>query len=231
MRNGKAIKILLIEDDCTLAEFICRGLHRAGFTVTHAEDGKSGLEQASSHEFDLLVTDLMLPRMDGLSVISALRQRGDSTPVLILSAKSKVDERVEGLHAGADDYLVKPFSFDELVARIEALLRRSRSEAMPTQLCLENLRVDLLSGKVFRDETEIELQPQEYALLVFLMRNKGRVVTRQMIIEQVWRYNIDPLTNVVESRICRLRNKIDRGFEPKLIQTQRGIGYVLRASS
>jgi two-component system OmpR family response regulator len=184
---------------------------------------------AQGNNYALLVSDLMLPEMDGLELIEKLRRNGGLLPVLILSAKSSVDERVEGLHAGADDYLVKPFAFDELLARVEALLRRTRPEPASTELQVENLRVDLLRVKVFRDETEIEIQPQEYSLLVYLMRNQGRIVTRSMIIKEVWEYNVDPLTNVVESRICRLRGKIDRGFFPKLIQTIRGYGYALRA--
>ncbi len=187
-----------------------------------------GLALALKHKYALLITDIMMPRVDGLTLIAVLRRHSDQIPVLILSAKSSVDERVKGLHAGADDCLVKPFAFNELLARVEALLRRIRTEPAPTELQIENLRIDLLRGQVFRDKTKIVLQPQEYALLVYLMRNKGRVVTRSMIIEQVWQYNMDPLTNVVESRICHLRNKIDRDFSPKLIQTKRGRGYVLR---
>ncbi len=228
MSDVSTIRILLVEDDRELAALIRRGLKREGYAVDHAADGESGLARAGTEPYALLICDLMLPNMDGLSLIESLRRRGNRMPVLILSAKTLVEERVEGLHAGADDYLTKPFAFDELSARVEALLRRSRVEPPAAEIRVENLRVDLLQGKVFRDETEIQLQPQEFALLVFLMRNKGRVVTRSMIIEQVWHYNIDPLTNVVESRICRLRNKIDRSFSPKLIQTVRGYGYALR---
>ena len=223
------VRILLVEDDRELADLICRGLRRKGYGVDHATDGKSGLEMVLSKNHGLLISDLMLPEMDSLNLIKELRKNNGQLPVLILSAKSSVDERVEGLHAGADDYLVKPFAFDELLARVEALLRRIRQEPAATELQVENLRVDLLRGKVFRNETEIEIQPQEYALLVYLMRNKGRIVTRSMIIKEVWEYNVDPLTNVVESRICHLRGKIDRGFSPKLIQTIRGYGYALRS--
>ena len=228
MKKPLPIRILLVEDDLDLADLICRGLRRAGFSVDHAADGKLGLSAAAASGFDLLVTDLMLPEMDGLTLISRLRLQGNPLPTLILSAKGSVEERVEGLHTGADDYLVKPFAFDELLARIEALLRRTRPETAATELRTENLRIDLLRGKVFRDATEIEIQPQEYALLVYLMRNKGRTVTRSMIIQEVWRFEMDPLTNIVESRICRLRGKVDRGFSPKLIQTIRGYGYALR---
>lgn len=228
MENEASIRILLVEDDLKLADLVCRGLGREGYEVDHATEGEMGLSMALKQKYALLITDVMMPRMDGLALIVALRQHIDQIPVLILSAKSSVDERVEGLHAGADDYLIKPFAFDELLARVEALLRRTRQEPAPTELQIESLRIDLLRGKVFRDKTEIVLQPQEYTLLVYLMRNKGRVVTRSMIIEQVWGYNVDPLTNVVESRICHLRNKIDRDFSPKLIQTIRGYGYALR---
>jgi len=228
MKKKHLQHVLLIEDDLKLAELICQGLRRGGYAVDHAADGETGLAKISAHDYELLITDLMMPGLDGLTLIATLRQMGNQLPLLILSAKSSVNERIEGLQAGADDYLVKPFSFDELLARVEALLRRTRPEAASTELQVENLRVDLLCGKVFREDVEIELQPQEYMLLVYLMRNKGRSVTRSMIIKQVWQYNMDPLTNVVESRICHLRNKIDRGFSPKLIQTIRGYGYALR---
>ncbi|WP_372794285.1 response regulator transcription factor [Pontiella sp.] len=228
MSNTPPLRILLVEDDRELADLIGRGLRREGYAVDHAADGERGLSRAEADPYALLICDLMLPKLDGLSLIETLRRRGSRLPVLVLSAKTLVEERVEGLHAGADDYLTKPFAFDELNARVEALLRRSRVEPPAPEIRVENLRVDLLQGKVFRDESEIELQPQEFALLVFLMRNHGRVVTRSMIIEQVWHYNVDPLTNVVESRICRLRNKVDRSFSPKLIQTVRGYGYALR---
>ncbi|WP_372846086.1 response regulator transcription factor [Pontiella sp.] len=229
MNINAPVRILLVEDDLKLADLVCRGLRREGYEIDHAADGNEGMALAVAREYELLVTDLMMPQLDGLSLIAALRKYNEHLPVLILSAKSNVSERVEGLLAGADDYLTKPFAFDELVARVAVLLRRTRLDTPPSDLRVENLRVDLLGGKVFRDATEIELQPQEYALLVYLMRNAGRVVTRSMIIEQVWHYNVDPLTNVVESRICHLRNKVDRDFSPKLIQTIRGYGYALKA--
>jgi len=228
MEKESSNRVLVAEDDLKLAELICQGLRRDGYVVDHAADGKTGLAMASACKYEMLITDLMMPGLNGLTLIATLRRLGNSLPVLILSAKSNVNERIEGLQAGADDYLVKPFSFDELLARVDALLRRTRPEAVSTELQVENLRIDLLRGKVFRNDFEIELQPQEYMLLVYLMRNKGRTVTRSMIIRQVWQYNIDPLTNVVESRICHLRNKIDHGFSPKLIQTIRGRGYALR---
>ncbi len=228
MEKGNPTRIMLVEDDRELADLVCRGLSRAGYRVEHAENGRRGLEMLNAGRFDLLVTDLMLPGMDGLELIAYLRRQGNRLPTLILSAKSSVEERVEGLHTGADDYLVKPFAFDELLARVEALLRRTRPEPASTELRVANLRVDLLRNRVFRGDAEIEMQPQEYALLLYLMRNKGRIVTRSMLIKEVWQFDIDPMTNIVESRICRLRGKVDRGFSPKLIQTVRGYGYALR---
>ena len=196
--------------------------------VDHASDAERAQELASANTYSMLVTDLMLPGQDGLSLIGTLRLGNPRLPILILSAKGSVNERIEGLQAGADDYLPKPFAFDELAARIDALLRRSRIETAPERLEEADLRVDLLAGKVFRGDSEIDLQPQEYALLVYLMRNRGRIVTRSMVLHDVWHYNADPLTNVVESRICRLRKKIDSEFRPKLIQTVRGSGYEIR---
>ena len=222
--------VLLIEDDSKIADLVFRGLKRLGYKITLAQDGQEGLEQATSGLFDLIICDLMLPKIDGLTIISKLREKDNRTPVLILSAKSSIEERVDGLHQGADDYLTKPFAFDELHARIEALLRRSQRDSTAPELTVENLRIDLLKSKVFRDQQEIELQQQEYALLVFLAKNEGKIVTRSMIFKQVWEYNVDPLSNVIESRICRLRRKIDDGFDPKLIQTVRGRGYALKTN-
>jgi two-component system OmpR family response regulator len=228
METKPPVRLLFVEDDPKLADLVCRGLRREGYEVDHAADGETGLVLAERRAYSLLITDLMLPGRDGLSLVTALRQNNARIPVLVLSAKSSVNERIEGLRAGADDYLVKPFSFGELLARMDALLRRARMEPVPTVLEVEDLRVDLLSGKVFRAETEIELQPQEYALLVYLMRNRGRIISRTAILAEVWQYNIDPLTNVVESRICKLRKKVDGDFGPRLIQTIRGQGYALR---
>jgi len=221
-------RLLLVEDDPKLAELICRGLRREGYAVDHVADGVTGLARAAAGKYGLLITDRMLPGIDGLALVAALRRDHAAIPVLVLSAKGRVDERVEGLQAGADDYLIKPFAFDELLARIEALMRRARLDALPTVLEVEDLRVDLLQGKVMRSGHEIALQPQEYALLVYLMRHRGRVVSKMTILEEVWQYNMDPLTNVVESRICKLRKKIDSGFTPRLIQTIRGSGYAIR---
>jgi two-component system OmpR family response regulator len=221
------MKVLLIEDDQRTASFVIKGMQQEGFTVDHASDGEEGLHFALQAAYDVLVVDIMLPKLDGLSVIEQLREARCNTPVIVLSARSSVDDRVKGLSVGADDYLMKPFSFTELLARIHALLRRSSTLADPTAMEVADLRMDLNRRKVFRGTQEIELQPKELALLEYLLRNAGRVISKTMIMEQVWDYNFDPKTNVVEARICRLRDKIDRDFEPKLIHTIRGVGYVL----
>ena len=228
MKNKTSQPILFVEDDEKLSDLVCRSLRRGGYFVDHAPDAERALELAAANTYSLLVTDLMLPGADGFVLLSALREKNAKLPVLILSAKGSVNERVEGLQAGADDYLAKPFSFDELSARIDALLRRSWIEVEPEVLEEQDLRVDLLAGRVFRGESEIELQPQEYALLVYLMRNRGRIVTRSMVLHDVWHYNVDPMTNVVESRICKLRKKVDSRQRVKLIQTVRGSGYEIR---
>lgn len=228
MEEKSSQPILFVEDDEKLSDLVCRSLRRSGFMVDHAPDAESAVEMAASVTYSLLATDLMLPGEDGLALLATLRRSNPKLPVLILSAKGSVDERIEGLQAGADDYLPKPFSFGELAARIDALLRRSRIEAEPEILTEADLNVDLLAGKVYRGNVEIDLQPQEYALLLYLMRNRGRIVTRAMVLHDVWHYNADPLTNVVESRICKLRKKVDTGFSPKLIQTIRGRGYEIR---
>ncbi|VGO20996.1 response regulator [Pontiella sulfatireligans] len=221
------MNLLLIEDDPKIALFVVKGLQRAGYAVEHAADGEAGLRLALEGDHGLLIVDLMLPGLDGMEIIRRFREHGRSTPILILSAKSVVEDRVEGLQAGADDYLVKPFSFAELLARVEARTRRYDGLAAPQELCVANLRVDLLRNKVFRGETEIELQPLEYILLVYLMRQTGRVVSKDTILQQVWEYNAGAHTNVVEARIYKLRDKVDRDFEPKLIHTVRGAGYAL----
>lgn len=228
MNSNSCMKLLLVEDDPTLADLVCQNLRRIGYEIDYAPDGEEAIRRSEHTTYHLLLTDLMLPRVDGLSLLSVLRQKNPKLSALVLSAKGSVDDRIEGLRAGADDYLPKPFSFDELAARVEALLRRYQGDAEPTVLEEENLRIDLLLGKVFRGETEIVLQPQEYALLVYLMRNRGRIVSRSMVLHDVWHYNADPLTNVLESRISSLRKKIDADFYPKLIQTIRGRGYEIR---
>lgn len=222
------MKVLVVEDDKKIARFIAKGLREAGFAVEHIADGEEGLYLALHGDYDVIVMDIMLPKMDGLSVIEEMRRSGISTPVLILSAKRSVDDRVKGLNIGSDDYLTKPFAFSELLARIQALLRRATGAAEPTQLVVGDLVLDLISRSVTRSGKKIELLPREIALLEYLMRNAGRVVSRTMLLEHVWGINFDPSTNVVDVHICRLRDKVDRGFLRKFIHTVRGIGYVLR---
>src|SRR6516165_2125595 len=219
---------LIIEDDHTIADFVARGLREAGFAVDVASDGEEGLAAALDQNPDVAIVDLMLPRRDGLSVIDELRRRGRSTPVLILSARRSVDDRVLGLQAGGDDYLTKPFAFAELLARVQALVRRATRVPDPTRLTLGDLSLDLLTRKVARGGTSIELRPREFALLEYLMRNAGKVVSKTMILSHVWEYNFDPQTNVVDVLVSRVRDKIDRPFETKLLHTVRGVGYVLR---
>jgi two-component system OmpR family response regulator len=222
------MKILVIEDDPEMRDFLIQGLSRDGNTVQTAADGRAGL-QAAEQPFDAIILDRMLPELDGIEVLQALRQRGQTTPVLMLSALGDVDHRVSGLQHGADDYLAKPFSFIELTARLEALHRR---DAKPdaTTLQLADLELDLLSHTVRRGDQVIELWPLEFRLLEYLLRNAGRVVTRNMLLEDVWNLNFDPQTNVVEVHMSRLRGKVDKGFATRLIQTVRGSGYVLRES-
>jgi two-component system, OmpR family, response regulator len=219
------MKILLVEDDERTAAFIIKGLKQAGYVVAHAPDGETGLLLAKAEEFATAVVDIMLPRLDGLSMVDQLRRSRVLTPVIFLSAKGTVDDRIRGLQAGGDDYLPKPFAFSELLARIQALMRRASAIAEPTSLKVEDLTLDIVRRKVWRAGNEIDLQAKEFALLEYLMRNKGRVVSKIMIIENVWDYSFDPQTNIVESRICKLRDKVDRGFERTLIHTLRGVGY------
>jgi DNA-binding response OmpR family regulator len=219
---------LIIEDDHTIADFVARGLREAGFAVDVAGDGEEGLQVALEQNPDVAIVDLMLPRRDGLSVIDELRRRGRTTPVLILSARRSVDDRVRGLQAGGDDYLTKPFAFAELLARVQALVRRATRAPEPTTLTVADLALDLLTRKVTRDGTVIELRPREFALLEYLMRNAGKVVSKTMILSHVWEYNFDPQTNIVDVLVSRLRDRIDRPFEKKLLQTVRGVGYVIR---
>ena len=222
------MRVLLVEDDPTIAQFVEKGLREAGYAVDHAADGVSGLECALAEPYDAAIVDVMLPRMDGLATIDALRARGVRLPVLILSAKRSVDDRVRGLQAGGDDYLTKPFAFAELLARVQALIRRSTGAAEPTRLAVGDLTLDLLTRKVQRGATPIDLRPREFALLEYLMRNAGRVVSKTSILSHVWGYNFDPNTNVVDVLVSRLRDRIDRPFPVKLLHTVRGAGYVLR---
>ena len=222
------MRILLVEDDIKIASFIVKGLKEAGFAVDHSNDGEDGLHLAVTEAYDALIIDLMLPKLDGLTLIENLRSRHINTPVIILSAKRSVDDRVKGLEKGGDDYLTKPFAFSELLARLQALIRRSGGITEPTKLKVGDLSLDLLTREVIRAGENIELQPREFALLEYLMRNAGRIVSRTMIMEHVWNYNFDPQTNVVEARMTRLRDKIDRSFDKKMIHTVRGVGYVIK---
>jgi len=223
------MRVLIVEDDPTIGDFVAKGLRESGFAVEQAPDGETAVRLATSEPFDAAIMDVMLPRMDGLTVIDTLRARGVRTPVLILSAKRSVDDRVRGLQAGGDDYLTKPFAFAELLARLHALIRRASGTTEPTRLTHGDLTLDLLTRRVERDGRPIELRPREFALLEYLLRNAGRVVTKTMILSHVWGYSFDPGTNVVDVLVSRLRDKIDRPFPHRLIHTIRGAGYVLKA--
>jgi two-component system OmpR family response regulator len=223
------MRILLVEDDPKIASFIEKGLKAAGFAVDHATDGEEGLNMAMTEPYDTAIIDIMLPKLDGLSLIEKIRKERINTPVIILSARASIDDRVKGLQRGSDDYLTKPFSFSELLARIQALIRRASGASEPTRLKVGDISMNLLTREVIRSGKRIELQPLEFSLLEYLMRNADRVVSKTMIMEHVWDYNFDPQTNVVEARISRLRDKIDREFPTKLIHTVRGVGYVLKA--
>jgi len=223
------MRVLLVEDDAVLAEFVGGGLREAGFVVDHEADGAAGLSAALQRSYDVAVIDVMLPGRDGLSIIDDMRKRRVTTPVLILSARRSVDDRVRGLQAGGDDYLTKPFAFSELLARVQALVRRSTQAAPVTTLQVEDLEVDLLSRRVTRSGKDIELRPREFTLLEYLLRNAGRVISKTMILSHVWGYQFDPQTNVVDVLVSRLREKIDRPFDKPLLHTVRGVGYVLRA--
>ena len=222
------MKIILIEDDQVIADFITKGMREAGFAIDHAVDGQMGLNAVLDNNYDIAIIDLMLPKLDGLSLISRIREKKINLPVIILSAKRSVDERIVGLQSGGDDYLTKPFSFSELLARTEALLRRSNNVVESTTLSIHDLNLDLLARTVERAGKKIDLQPKEFALLEYLIRNTGRVVSKTMIMERVWDYNFDPQTNVVEARISKLREKVDKDYDPPLIHTVRGLGYVLK---
>lgn len=220
-------RVLVIEDDRRTADFVCQGLAEAEFEVEVALNGIDGFKVARQGAHDVLVLDLMLPGMDGLALLKKLRDRGVNTPVLILSAKRSVDDRVLGLQTGGDDYLVKPFVFAELLARIESLLRRAQGNHEPVRLRVADLWLDPLSRRVYRGGKEIELQPYEFSLLEYLMRNKDQIVTRKQILRHVWGYSFNPSTNIVEVHICRLREKIELPGRPKLLRTVRGTGYIL----
>ena len=224
------MRVLLVEDDKTIASFVKKGLEQAGFAVDHALDGEDGLHFALNEAYDAAIVDIMLPKRDGLSLIEELRKRSIRTPVIILSAKGSVDDRVRGLQSGGDDYLTKPFAFSELLARVQALIRRSSGGSEPTSLSYRDLSVNLLTREVTRAGVKVELQPREFSLLEYLLRNAEKIISKTMILEHVWNYDFDPQTNVVDVLVCRVRNKIDKDFEPKLIHTLRGVGYVLRGA-
>lgn len=224
------MRILMVEDDRKIASFVSKGLKEAGFAVDHADNGEDGLHLALTEPYDAAVIDLMLPQLDGLSLIEKMRDEKVNTPVIILSARRSVDDRIKGLQTGSDDYLTKPFAFSELLARVQALIRRACGSVEPTRLSVGDLSLDLLSREVERSGHLIELQPREFSLLEYLMHNAGRVVSKTMILEHVWDYNFDPQTNIVDVLIWRLRTKVDRGFDQKLIQTIRGVGYVIKTA-
>ncbi len=222
------MRVLVIEDDRDAATWLVRGLKESGHLVDHASDGEQGLALAREAVHDVLIVDRMLPKLDGLSVIRSLRADGLPTPVLILSALSDVDERVRGLRAGGDDYLAKPYSFSELLARVEGLTRRTTGTALETRLKACDLELDLLTRDVTRAGKGIPLQPREFKLLEYLMRHAGHIVTRTMLLENVWDYHFDPQTNVIDVHVSRLRGKIDKGFDEPILQTVRGAGYMIR---
>jgi len=222
------MRVLIVEDDPKIASFVAKGLKQAGYAVDRAANGQAGLELARSAPYDAAIVDIMLPRLDGLSLIERLRAEGVRTPVLILSARHSVDDKVRGFQTGGDDYLTKPFSFEELQARVQALIRRATMSVPASRLEVGDLSLDLARREVRRGERLLELQPREYSLLEYLLRNTGMVVSKTMILEHVWDYHFDPQTNVVDVLVHRLRAKIDEGFEPKLLHTVRGVGYVLK---
>jgi two-component system OmpR family response regulator len=223
------MRILLIEDDAGVAGFVSKSLKASGHVVDHAADGKDGLFLAASESYEVLIVDRMLPKVDGLTIIQTLRAAGTKTPALILSALGDVDERVRGLRAGGDDYLAKPFAYSELLARLEVLARRNEAEAERTSLSVADLEMDLLSGRVSRAGQDIPLQEREFRLLEYFMRRPGQVITRTLLLENLWDYHFDPQTNLIDVHVSRLRQKIDKPFAQALIHTVRGAGYVLRA--
>jgi two-component system OmpR family response regulator len=222
------MRLLLIEDDLQAAEYLVKGLRENGYTVAHSADGRDGLHQATHDSWDVIIADRQLPHGDGLAIIQSLREQGDRTPVLILSALGTVDDRVHGLRAGGDDYLTKPFAFSELLARIEALRRRASTANEETRLRIADLELDLLTRRVSRGERSVELTTREFQLLEYLMRRPGQVVTRTMLLEGVWNLHFDPQTNIIDVHMSRLRNAIDKGYPKPLIHTVRGAGYVLK---
>jgi two-component system OmpR family response regulator len=222
------MRLLLVEDDLKIASFVLKGLKESGFAVDHAADGEDGLHLALNEPYDAAIIDIMLPKLDGLTLIQEMRRQKVNTPVIILSARRTVDDRIKGLRTGSDDYLTKPFSFSELLARVQALIRRASGASESTSLAVGDLTMNFLTREVKREGKKIELQPREFSLLEYLMRNRETVVSKTMILEHVWGYDFDPQTNVIEAHICKLRDKIDKDFDAKLIHTMRGAGYVLK---
>ena len=225
------MRILVVEDDLKTASFVTKGLREAGYVVDHAEDGTQALERALSKAYDVIVIDRMLPGLNGIKVVETIRIEGVESPVLFLSALGDVEDRVKGLKAGGDDYLVKPFALSELLARLEALMRRGRGQGEVTQLSVGDLEMDILARKVIRQGQRVYLHPREFKLLEYLMRHAGQVVTRTMLLENVWEYHFDPQTNVIDVHISRLRQKVDRPFKKTILHTVRGVGYKLELSS
>lgn len=221
------MRILIVEDDAKIASFIKKGLSESGFAVDLADNGEDGLHLCLDQDYDATVVDIMLPKLDGLKLIETLRSRGNTTPVLILSARHSVSDRVKGIQTGGDDYLVKPFAFSELLVRIQALIRRSGGRSESATLTVGNLTMDLLKRKVTRGNETIDLQPREFALLEYFMRNPGLTLSKTLILEKIWDFNFDPQTNVVDVLVCRLRSKLDKDYPDKLIKTVRGVGYAL----
>lgn len=222
------MKLLLVEDDKEAAGYLRRALSEVGHALDHAANGRDGLMLAAAEPYDVIILDRMLPGLDGVAILKTIRAAGVKTPVLLLTAMGGIDDRVEGLEAGGDDYLVKPFAFAELLARVNALARRPPPQDVPTEFLVADLKVDLLKRQVTRAGRRIELQQREFQLLEYLMRHAGRVVTRTMLLEGVWDFHFDPKTNIVETHMSRLRGKVDRGFDQELIHTVRGAGYILR---
>jgi DNA-binding response OmpR family regulator len=221
------MRLLIVEDDNKIASFIKKGLTEAGFAVDHADNGEDGLHFCLTQTYDAAVVDIMLPKLDGLSLIESLRKTGDNTPVLILSARHSVNDRVKGIQTGGDDYLVKPFAFSELLVRIQALIRRAGGRSESSTITVGDLTMDLLKRRVSRGVEIIDLQPKEFALLEYFMRNPGITLSKTLILERIWDFNFDPQTNVVDVLVCRLRSKLDKDYPDKLIKTVRGVGYAL----
>lgn len=222
------MQVLVVEDDKKIASFLIRNLKDEGFCADHAANGEEGLDLALTRSYDAAIVDIMLPRLDGLSLIEQLRRKGINTPVIILSAKRSVDDRIRGLQKGSDDYLTKPFAFSELLARLQALMRRAAGGTEPARFKAGDLSMDLIKREVLREGKRIDLQPREFDLLKYLMQNSGKILSNTLILERIWGYGFDPQTNVVDVLVCRLRSKVDRDFEKKMIHTVRGIGYVLK---